>query len=548
MGRGIKITLGSRLSKRRNPPPSPPAEAPAKEPGFLERMAVTLGHLRTAILEASVLVALVAVVVTIVVDKARTPRKIVVQPISVSKAFSEEYGYADEVLAGKIIEYTRLIRAEAEGLSYGGSTNLKYVSGQEFEPLAKGRYQIEGPSGTISLQPLVDRLPPFPRTVTGNLTRDAQMITLTLRGIPDGIDSRRTMGFTASLPASSPSAPSKPQAPERKKQDLKSDQPQLSQFSSPASPIERLLFWAAKKIVSTSEPYLFAQYQYAHKKDAAAVRTLQSCLRDARPEKRAYLYNLWGLTYTRAREFDDAQAKFRQAMAADQYFAAPYANLGVVYLRRGRKEDRAALSCELRGSKGAALAHNAAARTYNQRAAEWFLAAIACAKLRRLRDIEADAQADRGIALRRLRRYAEAEASYQAATRIKPNDSRTWSNWAEVYLSWGKLARAEHVYRSTLSWDPQSPDAWNGVGMVAFRQGKLDAAKTAFEKAARLDPEWEEPRWRLGLIWERKRKPSEASKWYRAAATLEPDLPPNRSLATPLALSALSSVKQNHRP
>lgn len=101
-------------------------------------------------------------------------------------------------------------------------------------------------------------------------------------------------------------------------------------------------------------------------------------------------------------------------------------------------------------------------------------------------------------------------------------------NLGLVYASQDKYADAEAAYRRALRLRPAYPEAWYNLGVNLLRQKKLDDARSAFETALRHDPRYEQAWFNLGLVHTRARRSQAAIDAYRAALAIRPDYPKAR--------------------
>ncbi len=128
-----------------------------------------------------------------------------------------------------------------------------------------------------------------------------------------------------------------------------------------------------------------------------------------------------------------------------------------------------------------------------------------------------------GIVLARLRRYAEAEASYRQAIRIRPDDPDAHNNLGNALRNQGKLDQALVALREALRLRPNYPEAYNNVGIVLKHLGKLGEAVASYEQALRLRSDYPEAHNNLGLALASRGKLEAAVVSYQQAVRLKPD-------------------------
>ncbi|MDD2919863.1 tetratricopeptide repeat protein [Rhodoferax sp.] len=165
--------------------------------------------------------------------------------------------------------------------------------------------------------------------------------------------------------------------------------------------------------------------------------------------------NLWlalrerGLT-------DEAEASYRQALAANPRFAEAYLNLGSVLCERGE----------------------------NEAAANLFRKALA------IKPGNAPAHNNLGKVLRDLGRLDEAVASCRQAVEIEPDFAEAHSNLGNALRDLGQLKTAENSYRHALSINPYLADVHCNLGSALSHLGQLDEALASYRQALAINPDF----------------------------------------------------------
>jgi len=94
----------------------------------------------------------------------------------------------------------------------------------------------------------------------------------------------------------------------------------------------------------------------------------------------------------------------------------------------------------------------------------------------------ARAQAYRGLSLRRLGRYAEAEKAYVLARQADPMQAWIVSDAGLVQMAQGRQDAAEKLFREALEIDDEWLDAIENLGILARLRGQREAALEWFRK------------------------------------------------------------------
>lgn len=95
---------------------------------------------------------------------------------------------------------------------------------------------------------------------------------------------------------------------------------------------------------------------------------------------------------------------------------------------------------------------------------------------------------DRGWALVKQGRLAEAQEQFRFALDDNPGEVRARINLGNVLGQMGDLAGAEREFRQALAAG-ENTEAWNNLGYALYLQGRSAEAVPCFERALALDPE-----------------------------------------------------------
>ena len=199
----------------------------------------------------------------------------------------------------------------------------------------------------------------------------------------------------------------------------------------------------------------------------------------ARGTSNAEAYNQYLLGRVLARQgtlegYRQALAALQKATELDPKYAKAYASLGV----------SEAFSADLEG--------NAAGLERGVRDTD---------KAIELAPEEADGYAARGLIRSSwLFDWKGAEADFQKALGIDPQDSDVQGSYSTFLLSTGRIAEALAAGKKAVELDPLSASAWDGVGVLYTVMGDYVAAGGAFDHAVQLAPTNSYVTFNLGLL------------------------------------------------
>ncbi|GGF22856.1 hypothetical protein GCM10011611_31160 [Aliidongia dinghuensis] len=258
-----------------------------------------------------------------------------------------------------------------------------------------------------------------------------------------------------------------------------------------------------------------------------------------------------------AGRLDEAEAIYRQLLAARPNDADALHLMGVLLHQRGRSD-------EGRGLIEAAIGRDTANPVYHNNLASVLLSlgalAEAEASARRALALLADypdALVNLGTALVRLGRLDEAGDHYRAALRLRPDDAEGWLLFGNLLARQGRTGQAVEVYRQALSLrprhggtliqlatalkaegdgagaiacyraalelDPASAPALNNLGNLLQATGALDEAEALYRRLLALDPGHPGALGNLGGVLQARARFDEAIACYRLALQVTPD-------------------------
>jgi predicted O-linked N-acetylglucosamine transferase (SPINDLY family) len=169
-----------------------------------------------------------------------------------------------------------------------------------------------------------------------------------------------------------------------------------------------------------------------------------------RPGKAGLLANL-GAVYRVAGRLDEAEARYREAIAADPTAVQAHFN----------------------------LANLLAARSATAAALQEYAAVLA------LDPGNAGALNNMAALFDRMGRFAEAEQAYRALIAAHPRDAAARSNLGAFYMTLGRVDEAIALHREATEIDPDAPEPRNNLGVALIEAGSY-AEAAACLRAARV--------------------------------------------------------------
>jgi serine/threonine-protein kinase len=142
----------------------------------------------------------------------------------------------------------------------------------------------------------------------------------------------------------------------------------------------------------------------------------------------------------------------------------------------------------------------------------------------RLRPDWAEAYGNLGAALNYQQKYGLAEVALRKAIHLKPDQPLAYCSLGDCLLHQGKPGESEGVCRKALELRPDFAEAYTNLGNALDRHGKPGAAEAAYCKALELQPDLAEAHNNLGNLRLRQHRYAEAETAYRKVLELRPDL------------------------
>jgi Flp pilus assembly protein TadD len=168
-----------------------------------------------------------------------------------------------------------------------------------------------------------------------------------------------------------------------------------------------------------------------------------------------------GLLHEQRKEFSDAEAEYKQALALDANLTDAAIGLTNIYMKSGRLGDAEPLLRRL------ATEHPSDARPND-----------GGIHLQLGRVLAAEGKKDDAI------------VEFQAALKLAPTDADAQRELADLYASAGKNDLAEAAYRPLVAAQPKDPELHRALGQALLRQKKFPQAQEEFLAALRLKRDW----------------------------------------------------------
>ncbi len=143
--------------------------------------------------------------------------------------------------------------------------------------------------------------------------------------------------------------------------------------------------------------------------------------------------------------------------------------------------------------------------------------------VRALPQTEAQRALDRGAALYREGRFAEAAEAFENAADLDPGSLEVWESLGWAYRKGGEPDKAREVWARILKVDSERASLWNQVAAIDIEHEDWTAAVESLRKSLHLEPEESHVRSRLAMALESAGRIEEAAQAYRELALRDPE-------------------------
>ena len=99
--------------------------------------------------------------------------------------------------------------------------------------------------------------------------------------------------------------------------------------------------------------------------------------------------------------------------------------------------------------------------------------------------------------------WSGAQADFDKALKLDPNDVRTLASYGRLLATLGRLPDAIAMTRKAISLDPLSADAWEWLSQYLLGSGQLAAAREAAKRVHDIKPEGADTGWAIELLADR---------------------------------------------
>ena len=232
-----------------------------------------------------------------------------------------------------------------------------------------------------------------------------------------------------------------------------------------------------------------------------------------------------GLKHHQAGRLTEAEACYRNVLAAEPDYANALHLLGVVAKATGRLDLALELigrAIKLNGRDPLYFFNFGNALQANGKFAD---AIAAYRQAIVLKPDYAEAFSNCGNALQTQDKIDEAIAAHRRAIHLKPNYAVAHSNLGNVLIQYGKLDEAIAACRHAIDLQPDHAEAYFNLGNALTRQGRFDEAIVIYRQALCVRPNYAEAHTNLGNALTEKGELGEAVAAYEKAIGFKADLP-----------------------
>ena len=184
----------------------------------------------------------------------------------------------------------------------------------------------------------------------------------------------------------------------------------------------------------------------------------------------------------------EAEALYRQILAADGQHAGSLHLLGLIALQQGRHDAAAELIGQAIRSRGDIATYHSNLGFALLQQGHLAAAQAGFERALTLTPSYPEASYNLGVALERQGRFDEARPHYARAQALKPDYADAHLSQAVALQRQGRNQDAVLHYQRALALHPGHVDACNNLGVALQNLGRVDEAVTQFRRALELDP------------------------------------------------------------
>ena len=197
----------------------------------------------------------------------------------------------------------------------------------------------------------------------------------------------------------------------------------------------------------------------------------------------------YGVSFFQHGYLEQAEASFKQVIAAEPDYPEAFYNLGTLYLRRNVFIE---------------------AREYLERAVK-------------LRPEYPEAWNNLGMIAANQNHPDEAVRNFQQSLQLRPTYTIALLNLGNLYRRQGNLADAEKFLNRAREIEPDDPEVNYNLGMLYARQDQSQSAQQYLEKAVSVRPDYPDALNNLGVLFVREQRYPEAEQKFKTCIQVAPN-------------------------
>ena len=228
------------------------------------------------------------------------------------------------------------------------------------------------------------------------------------------------------------------------------------------------------------------------------------------------------LRHHQSRRMAEAEALYRQILAADSRHAGALHFLGIIAHQVGRNDAAESLIRQAIASNPNLPDAFSNLGTVLKELGRLDEAIAACRQAIALSPGYPDAHINLGNALKNKGQLDEAIAAYRGAIALKPDFALAYRNLGNALKENGQLDEAIATYRRAIALQPNYAEAHYNLSNALRERGQLDEAIAACGQAIALSPNYPDAQLNLGNLLKSKGQLDEAIAALRHAVVLQP--------------------------
>lgn len=146
---------------------------------------------------------------------------------------------------------------------------------------------------------------------------------------------------------------------------------------------------------------------------------------------------------------------------------------------------------------------------------------------------------NRALAFAELKEYGDAEAAFERALSLRPDNWEAHYNFGRMRLMQKCFSEAEQLLRKASKLDPTSAATINNLGLALHGLDRYEEAALAFNRAIELEPRYREARTNKGASFYSAHRFAEAEAQFREAIALAVDSDPREIAGAHYNLASL---------